>query len=83
MQNDDPKPTVALVKKTLKIYPYTSGAFGTSIVTTLEGKVKLAVNPPIPATKFIEASGKAFNTIPRPTTPSTRRSMRLYRRSRP
>jgi len=64
MQNDDPKPTVALVKKTLKIYPYTSGAFGTSIATTLEGKVKLAVNPPTPATKFIEASGKAFNTIP-------------------
>ena len=64
MQNDDPKPTVALVKKTLKIYPYTSGAFGTSIATTLEGRVKLAVNPPTPATKFIEASGKAFNTIP-------------------
>jgi len=62
--DNDPKPAVDLVKKTLKIYPYTPGGFGTSIATALEGKVKLAANPPIPETKFIDASGKAFNTIP-------------------
>ncbi|QDU45649.1 hypothetical protein Mal52_41440 [Symmachiella dynata] len=62
--NNDPKPTVENIKKNLKIYPYTPGGFGTSIATALEGKVKLADNPPIPETKFIEASGKAFNTIP-------------------
>lgn len=64
LTDNDPKPTVESIKKTLKIYPYTPGGFGTSIATALEGKVRLAVNPPIPATKFVEGSGKAFNTIP-------------------
>ena len=62
--NNDPKPAVELIKKTMKIYPYVPGGVGTSIATALEGKVGLRVNPPPPETKFIEASGKAFNTIP-------------------
>jgi hypothetical protein len=64
LTDNDPKPTVELIKKTIKIYPYTPGATGTSIATALEGKVKLEANPPVPATKFVEASGKSFNTIP-------------------
>ena len=64
LTNNDPKPTVENIKKTLKIYPYTPGGYGTSIGTALEGKVRLGRNPPIPATKFVEATGKAFNTIP-------------------
>jgi hypothetical protein len=64
MDDNDPKPAVALIKKSLKIYPYTPGAVGTSIATALEGKVRLQGNPPVPETKFVEASGKAFNTIP-------------------
>lgn len=64
LKDNDPKPTVDLIKKTLKIYPYTPGGFGTSIATALEGEVKLAKNPAAPETKFVEASGKAFNTIP-------------------
>jgi len=64
LANDDPKPTVESIKKNLKIYPYTPGGYGTSIGTALEGKVRLARNPEIPATKFVEATGKAFNTIP-------------------
>ena len=62
--NNDPKPTVENIKKHLKIYPYTPGGVGTSIATALEGKVRLGKNPPVPETKFIEGSGKAFNTIP-------------------
>ena len=62
--DSDPKPTVELIKKYLKIYPYAPGGFGTSIATALEGKVRLEANPPVPETKFIEASGKSFNTIP-------------------
>ena len=61
---NDPKPTVENIKKHLKVYPYTPGGFGTSIATALEGKVRLAKDPPVPPTKFIEASGKAFNTVP-------------------
>ncbi len=64
MVNNDPKSTVETVKKTLKIYPYTSGGLGTSIAEALTGKVGLERNPPIPETKFIDVSGKSFNTIP-------------------
>jgi hypothetical protein len=64
LENNDPKPAAALIKERLKIYPYTPGGYGTSIATALEGKVRLEVNPPIPQQKFVEASGKSFNTIP-------------------
>jgi hypothetical protein len=64
LENNDPKPTVALIKKSLKIYPYTPGGFGTSVATAMEGKVRLEVNPAVPTTKFVEGSGKSFNTIP-------------------
>jgi hypothetical protein len=64
MENNDPKPSVALIKKSLKIYPYTPGGYGTSMATVLEGRVRLQPNPPIQETKYVEASGKAFNTIP-------------------
>ncbi len=64
LKNNDPAPAVENIKKNLKIYPYIPGGYGTSIATALEGKVKIASNPPIPETKFIDASGKAFNTIP-------------------
>jgi len=64
MVNNDPKPAVEGIKERLKIYPYTPGGFGTSIATALEGKARLAVNLPVPETKFVEGSGKSFNTIP-------------------
>jgi hypothetical protein len=70
--DNDPKPTVELIKKHLKIYPYTPGGFGTSIGLALEGKVRLATNPPPPETKFVEASGKSFNTVLRAITGSLR-----------
>jgi len=62
--SNDPKPTVELIKSHLKIYPYTPGGVGTSIATALDGKVRLGKNPPVPDTKFVEGTGKAFNTIP-------------------
>jgi hypothetical protein len=64
LTDNDPKPTAELIKKSLKIYPYTPGGIGTSIATALQGDVKLEVDPAIPDTKFVEASGKSFNTIP-------------------
>jgi hypothetical protein len=39
MQDDDPAPTVATIKATLKLYPYTPGGPGTSVATLLEGTV--------------------------------------------
>ncbi len=64
LTDGDPKPTVENIKKNLKIYPYTPGGFGTSIATALEGEVKLGSNPTVADTKFIEAAGVSFNTIP-------------------
>ncbi|WFB37899.1 DUF1254 domain-containing protein [Kiritimatiellota bacterium B12222] len=64
LENNDPKPVVAMIKETMKIYPYTPGGYGTSIATALNGGVRLGKNPPVPETKFVNASGKVFNTIP-------------------
>ena len=74
LQNNDPKPTEELVKKTTKIYPYQPGGYGTSIATGLQGDVKLARTPegkldyswlkPTQQTKFVEGTGLVMNTIP-------------------
>ncbi len=61
---DDPKPAVENIKENLKIYPYVPGSFGTPIAEALKGTVKLAGEPEIPEMKFINGSGKSFNTIP-------------------
>jgi hypothetical protein len=60
----DPAPTVQLIKRTTKIYPYAQGGFGTSIATLLKGQVRRDPPAEIPETVFVEASGKSFNTIP-------------------
>jgi hypothetical protein len=60
----DPKPAVENVKANLKIYPYTPGGYGTSIAEALTGAVRLAPDPAVPATRFVEGSHAAFNTIP-------------------
>jgi hypothetical protein len=35
LEDNDPKRPVELIKKTLKVYPYRPGGFGTSIAITL------------------------------------------------
>jgi hypothetical protein len=74
LEKDDPKPVVALIKKTLKVYPYLPGGYGTSIGSALQGKATLALMPdhkldwaflrPKEPVKFTEGSGKVMNTIP-------------------
>jgi len=61
---NDPKPAVDNIKQNLKIYPYQPGSFGTPIAEALEGTVRLAGEPKIPETKFIEGTGLSVNTIP-------------------
>jgi len=60
----DPKPAVENIKQNLKIYPYVPGTLGTPIAEALEGEIRLAQGKPIPETKYINASGMSFNTIP-------------------
>jgi hypothetical protein len=62
--DNDPKPAVENIKANMKIYPYVPGSYGTSIAKALEGKVKLAGEPKVPATRFVEASERSFNTVP-------------------
>jgi hypothetical protein len=65
MQDDDPAPTVATIKSTFKLHPYTPGGPGTSVATLLEGTVPLPASAgEVPQTRFVEASGLTFNTIP-------------------
>jgi hypothetical protein len=64
MEDNDPKPTVDLIKATLKLYPYVPGGPGTSIATLLAGDTRPGKPVSPPETKFVEASGMAFNTIP-------------------
>lgn len=52
------------LKANLKFYRYAPGSWGSSIAEALEGQVMLAGEPTIPETKFIEATGVPFNTIP-------------------
>ncbi len=62
--NNDPKPAVDTIKKTLKFYPYVPGSYGTSIGSFLTGKAPLAGLSEPPTPKFIEGTGLAMNTIP-------------------
>jgi hypothetical protein len=63
MIDNDPSGPVAEIKKSFRVYPYTPGADGTAVATYLAGGAPLAPDPEIPETKFVEGSGKEFNTI--------------------
>ena len=62
--NNDPKPAVEQIQRTLKIYPYAPGGVGTSIAEILTGAVKPGRNVEPPPVRYIDASGKSFNTVP-------------------
>ena len=64
MENNDPKPVVEQIKKTLKVYPYQPGGYGTPVAEFLAGETKLGPITPPPPTVFHEGSGKVMNTIP-------------------
>jgi len=52
------------VKENIKIYPYVEGGAGTSVASYLDGKSKLTSVGEHPAPKFVDVSGKDFNTLP-------------------
>lgn len=64
LENNDPKPTDAIVKKTIKIYPYVPGGMGSSIGNFLNGEGTLGQISTPATPKFIEGTGKVMNTIP-------------------
>lgn len=64
LTNDDPAPTVEVIKSNLKIYPYAPGGVGLSIGRFLEGGVQLGANAEPRTPVFHEGTGLAMNTIP-------------------
>ena len=64
MVDNDPKPTVEIIKERLKIYPYTPGGYGTSIATLLEGQVPATKAPSIKPVHYVEGTGLVINTLP-------------------
>jgi hypothetical protein len=62
--DNDPKPVVEIIKKHIKIYPYTPGGVGTSIKTLLLGDVTSGKSAEVKPVRYVEGSGLAFNTIP-------------------
>jgi hypothetical protein len=63
MENNDPRPVVDMIKKSLKIYPYEVGGFGTSVAQFLSGEAKLGRITAPPPTVFHEGTGVVVNTI--------------------
>ncbi|CAL1518685.1 DUF1254 domain-containing protein [Chitinophaga sp. MM2321] len=64
MENNDPKAVDEHVKKTLRIYPYIPGSYGTSIADFLGNKAPLAALSKAASPRFVEGTGKVMNTIP-------------------
>ena len=64
LTNDDPAPTVEVVKSNMKLYPYESGGVGLPIARYREGGVELGRNAEPKAPVFHEGTGLAINTIP-------------------
>lgn len=52
------------VKENLKVYPYIEGAHGTSVASYLNGDAPLARPAEKGEIKFVDVSGKDFNTLP-------------------
>jgi len=64
MRDSDPKPTVATIKSSTKIYPYQPGGFATPIAEFLAGDAQLRPVVETKAAVFHEGTGLAMNTIP-------------------
>ncbi|MCK4839591.1 MAG: DUF1254 domain-containing protein, partial [Desulfobulbaceae bacterium] len=65
LTDNDPAPTVDVIKNTLKIYPYLPGGAGTSIGSFITGKAQSLGALPKPASpRFVEGTGREMNTIP-------------------
>lgn len=64
LEDNDPKPAAAAIRKYTRIYPYQAGGVGTPIAEFLAGKAKLGPVTPPPPTVFHDGSGKVMNTLP-------------------
>jgi hypothetical protein len=68
----DPAPSVELIKRTTKIYPYVQGGFGTSIATLLKGDVPPGTAAQIPRRCLSRRAGRRSIRSRRTTSASTK-----------
>jgi hypothetical protein len=63
MIDNDPTIPTAAIRDGIRVSRYEPGTHGTAVATFLSGGGPLGAPSPAPETRFVEASGKSFNTI--------------------
>ena len=63
MIDNDPKIPAEAIRTGFRVSPYVPGAHGTAVGTFLAGEAPLGAVAPVPETRFVEATGKSFNTV--------------------
>ena len=63
MVDNDPKIPVEAIREGFRVSRYVPGTYGTAVGSFLAGQAPLGAPAPVPETRFVEGSGKSFNTI--------------------
>ena len=63
MIDNDPTIPLEAIRGGFRVSPYVPGAEGTAVGSYLAGRSPIGVAKPAPETRFVELSGKAFNTL--------------------
>ena len=63
MIDNDPRLAAEAIRTGFRVAPYVPGAQGTAVGTFLAGEAPLRAVAPVPETRFVEATGKSFNTV--------------------
>ena len=63
MIDNDPTVPAEVIRTGFRVSPYVPGAQGTAVGTFLAGNAPLGSVAPAPETRFVEATGKSFNTV--------------------
>ena len=63
MVDDDPAVPVEAIRNGIRLSSYVPGAEGTAVGSFLAGRAPLGAPQRVPDTRFIEASGRSFNTL--------------------
>jgi hypothetical protein len=64
LEQDDPAPAAARVRRDLHIYPFVAGGAGSSVAAFLDRRAPMTALAAPPPQRFIEGSGLEINTIP-------------------
>ena len=63
MVDNDPTVPVEAVRNGFRVSRYVPGAQGTAVATLLAGGAPLGAVAPVPKSRFVDATGKSFNTV--------------------